>query len=70
MHFKKIQAYSKGKPTTLISLTDAAAFVGITETEMKRYFEILNISYYYPEPNQQVYVEESTAKNLKDFLDK
>ena len=70
MHFKKIQAYRKGKPTTLISLTDAAAFVGVTEKDLKTFFDIFEVGYYYPAPNQQAYVEESAARNLKDFLDK
>ena len=71
MYFKKRQARKKGnKPIHLISMKDAAEYVGITETELKRYFDIFKVSYYYPEPNQQPYVEDSAARCLKVILDK
>ena len=65
MKFKPRPARKKGKPIELISLKDAAAYVGFTEKEFNGFLDIFKIGRYFPAQNSQPYVERSVAECLK-----
>ena len=65
MKFKPRPARKKGKPIALISVADAAAYVGFTEKEFNGFLDIFKIGRYFPAQNSQPYVERSVAECLK-----